>query len=50
MEKKALNLPKYEKPKITTHTSEDILEVIGPVQAATGYFTLEVWRDEPPNG
>ena len=48
--KKKSNLSQYERPKITTYTSEDILEVIGPVQAATGYFTLEVWRDEPPNG
>ena len=47
--KKKLNLPQYEKPKITTHTSEDILEIIGPVQAATGYLTLEGWRDAPPS-
>lgn len=45
--KKKLNLPQYERPKITTYTSEDILEVIGPVQAATGYLTLEGWRAEP---
>ena len=30
---KKSNLPQYEEPKITTYTSEDILEVIGPVQA-----------------
>ena len=31
--KKKPNLPLYEEPKITTYTSEDILEVMGPVQA-----------------
>lgn len=46
MEKKDLNLPQYEKPQITTYTSEDILELIGPVQAATGYLTIEIWREE----
>ncbi len=37
MEKKS-NLPQYEEPKITTYTSEDILEVVGPVQATTNNF------------
>ena len=40
MEKKS-NLPQYEEPKITTYTSEDILEVIGPVQAASGFLDLQ---------
>jgi len=48
MMKKKSTLSKYEKPKIATYTSEDIQEVIGPVQAATGYLTIEGWRDEPP--
>ena len=39
--KKKSNLPKYEKPKITTYSSEDIQEVIGPVQAATGFLDVE---------
>ena len=39
--KKKSNLPQYEEPEITTYTSEDILEVIGPVQAATGYLNLQ---------
>lgn len=30
MEKK-LSLPEYEKPKITTYTSEDIQKVIGEI-------------------
>ena len=34
--KEKSNLPQYEEPKITTYTSEDILEIIGPVQAITG--------------
>ena len=38
--KKKSNLPQYEEPKITTYTSEDILEVIGPVQAATGFLDV----------
>lgn len=45
MEKKP-NLPQYEEPQITTYTSEDILELIGPVQAASGYLTIEVYREE----
>lgn len=51
--KEKSNLPRYEEPKITTYTSEDILEVIGPVQAATGsgYLDLEgggLTGDRPP--
>ena len=32
MEKKK-SLSQYEEPKITTYTSEDILEAVGPLQA-----------------
>lgn len=41
MMKKKSKLAKYEKPEVTTYTSEDILEVIGPVQAATGFLDVE---------
>lgn len=49
MKKKSLSLPKYEEPKITTYTSEDILEVIGPVQAVTwGYLDVDGKGGEVP--
>ncbi len=35
------NLCQYEEPKITTYTSEDILEVMGPVQAITNGLNLQ---------
>jgi len=40
MEKKS-SLPRYEKPKVTTYTSEDILQVVGPIQAMSEMANLQ---------
>jgi len=34
---RAEELPAYEPPTVTTHTDEQLLEALGPAQAATSY-------------